>query len=244
MIKRFLALAAVLLSLVCCAPVGYVLNVEMRQPSLSGDDFVGKEMVVICLSGADALDESTPEAEALAKTLENDYFGGKQTIPIYNMEREAGAVYASPDSLVSLVLETGKDVVFLVDGDNVHYYDAMGSGNMKTIPASTKTYTALKSIWRTESFTVLYYETGEWEDALLDAARMEWQSASDKWIKIAQKSSNNMMKRSCAEYDIALACYMVGNYELALQWLDASDADYPISVTGTLRSRIKKKAGL
>ena len=236
--------AAALAALVSCSPQAYVLDLEMRYPSLSGDDFTGKDMAVVYLDSRSRSDSTRvfPKAEAIASALEADYFGSKQTIPIYSVERDPAADYSCVDSLVALVMDTDKDVVFLVDGDVVHYYDSMGSGAVKNVNLSSAVR-MLRSVWKAESYTLLYYEDSAWEAPLVDASSHKWKEASDKWLKLAGRCTNNMQKRSCAEYNIAVACYMVGNYDLALEWLDASDRDYPISLSRGLRSRIKKKAG-
>ena len=243
--KKFgLIVAAALAALASCSPQAYVLDLEMRYPSLSGDDFTGREMAVAYLDSRNRSDSARvfPKAEAIASALEADYFGSRQAIPIYSIERDPAADYSCADSLIALVMDTGKDVVFLVDGDTVHYYDAMGSGTVKNVSLSSSVR-MLKSVWKAESYTLLYYEESAWESALMDASSHKWQEASDKWLKLAGNATNNMQKRSCAEYNIAVACYMVGNNELALEWLDASDRDYPVSLSRGLRSRIKKKAG-
>ena len=53
--------------------------------------------------------------------------------------------------------------------------------------------------------------------------------------------TNNTLKRSCAEFNIATACYMLGDNELALKWLDRSDEDYPVSLSSGLRKRINAR---
>lgn len=53
--------------------------------------------------------------------------------------------------------------------------------------------------------------------------------------------TNNNLRRSCAEFNIAAACFLMGDNELALKWLDSSDEDYPISLSSTLRKRIQSR---
>ena len=242
--KILLFAAAVLAALASCSPSAYVLDLEMRYPSTSGDDFTGKEMAVVCIEKADRSDSAAvlKKAAEIAAVLENDYYGGDTVIPFYSITRDPEANYSAVDTLVAYVMETGADVVFVIDGDWAHYYDAFGDGKVRTQPSFRPRQFA--SNWKRESYTVLYYETDTWLKALNYATQMKWQQASDEWVYLAEKSKNNMQMRSCAEYDVALACYMVGNYDLALKWLDASDADYPISLSKGLRSRINKKKQL
>ncbi len=245
--KSIVILAGLIAALASCSPSAYVLDLEMRYPSASGDDFTGKDMGVVYLQKPDRSDSAKvfARAEAIAKTIEKDYFNSKPEIPLYSVIRKEGGNYSAVDTLVALVMETGKDVVFLVDGPAVHYYDSFGDGKVKSISSSSPQQ--LASVWKNESYTILYYEENTWIKALEYAVKMEWQKASDEWVYIAGINNNNMQKRSCAEYNIALACYMVGNYDLAMQWLEASDKDYPVSLSAGLRRRIinrmVKKAG-
>lgn len=227
-------IAAALLA-VSCGPQSYILDMEMRRPSASGDDFTGRDMAVVCLDS----EKSSKDAVALAVALEKDYFNSAQTVPVFSLDRDPDANYNCADSLVGLVLETGKDVVFLLDDKQILYYDSMGDGAVKTLPVSSMH--SLQSGWKTESFTVYYYEDNSWAKALDFFDKMELEKAVDQWIYIAGSNRNNLQKRACAEYDIALACYLARRYDLALEWLDACDADYEVSASPRLRKRVLEK---
>lgn len=98
------------------------------------------------------------------------------------------------------------------------------------------------SQWQQEQFAIVYYENSEWEQAATDAYNYEWKQALDRWLKIYTDLVNrrgNPEMRACAAYDIGLACFMLGQNELALRWLDRSDADQILSVTEPLRKQIK-----
>ena len=62
-----------------------------------------------------------------------------------------------------------------------------------------------------------------------------------KEARLALKSSNDLLRRSCAEYNIAVACYMMGEYELASEWLDRSDKDNKLPLSDGLRKRIDSR---
>ena len=106
-----------LMVLASCAPQAFVVSPEMRGPSKSGLNLAGKSIAVVWL------EDGNPRAEAFnasaaggfAARLEEDYFGGEQEIGLFTAHGGDGADYASKDSLVSLVMETGKDVVFVID---------------------------------------------------------------------------------------------------------------------------------
>ena len=50
--------------------------------------------------------------------------------------------------------------------------------------------------------------------------------------------TGDLLKRSCAEYNIAVACYMLGDYMLASEWLAMSDKDNKLPQSDALRKRI------
>ena len=95
-------------------------------------------------------------------------------------------------------------------------------------------------VWKEETYTFIYYESPEaWLTAAQYASDYKWNEAMKVWISLLD--TNNPMKRSCAEYNIATACFLMGDNELALKWLNSSDEDYPISLSKTLRKRIQSR---
>ena len=95
-------------------------------------------------------------------------------------------------------------------------------------------------VWKEETYTFIYYESPEaWLTAAQYASDYKWNEAMKVWISLLD--TNNPMKRSCAEYNIATACFLMGDNELALKWLNSSDEDYPISLSKTLRKRIQTR---
>lgn len=109
--------ATALFALVSCAPQAFVVNPEMRGPSKSGLNLAGKSMAVVYLTDGNPRDTlfNASAAAGFATRLEEDYFGGEREVELFTARGGDGADYASKDSLVNLVLETGKDVVFVID---------------------------------------------------------------------------------------------------------------------------------
>ncbi len=96
-----------------------------------------------------------------------------------------------------------------------------------------------KSQWKLQQFTFLYYTAEKWYEAMFLAEQMQWEDAINIWM--GQTKTNSMLKRSAAAYNISVACYIMGEYRLALEWLDRSDKDQPLSLSPGHRSRIQKK---
>ena len=96
-------------------------------------------------------------------------------------------------------------------------------------------------VWKEETYSFIYYESPEaWLKAAQYASDYKWNEAMKVWISLLD--TNNTMKRSCAEYNIATACFLMGDNELALKWLNSSDEDYPISLSKALRKRIQARS--
>lgn len=92
------------------------------------------------------------------------------------------------------------------------------------------------STWKNEGYQVIYYTGNKWLEAAYAASDYRWKEAMDIWMELL--STGNLQKRSCAEYNISIACYMLGAYDLALEWLDRSDKDYPLYQSRSLRKQI------
>ena len=311
---RRLAFASVLLALASCAPQAFVIRPEMRTASKSGLNLAGKSMAVVYLTDDQPVvnNFNASLAEGFAARLEEDYFGGAQEIGLFKMPAEPNVDYSVKDSLVSLVMESGRDVVFLFDlptlgepvvGDflkvagrrrspdssyvsgvavdfttKVYVYDSMNKED-KVLPfngtktLSTEVYSdgnaskemiaarSLASIadignkagslaantflstWKQDSFMVIYYDGAEsaWNKGAEYAFTFKWDKAIEQWLTLT--SSKSAEKRACAAYDIALGCFMSGLPDLALEWLDRSDKDQPISISKDLRRKIKDYTG-
>ncbi len=309
-LRRLATLAPVLLVLVSCAPQAFVIRPEMRTASKSGLNLMGKSMGVVYLTGKETAVNEFNEAiaDGFASRLEEDYFGGQQEIGLFKMPAIDGADYSVKDSLIKLVLESGKDVVFLFDiptiGEpvlgktlkvagrrvspdssyvtnvtshfltKVYVYDSMnkqdqvlafnGDKSLSTdvyslgAPTRKEVMTSLPAIgykagvlaantflsgWKQDYFQVIYYDGAEsaWNKGAEKAYTFHWDEAIKEWMTLVNNKSAE--KRSCAAYNIALGCFMSGLPDLALEWLDRSDKDMPISISKDLRKKIKEYTG-
>ena len=84
----------------------------------------------------------------------------------------------------------------------------------------------------------IYYDSPEdWENGIEAAYKFRWKESMSYWMNLL--NTDNMEKRSSAEYNIANICYILGDYKLALKWLDMSDKDFHLYLSDDLRSRIK-----
>ncbi len=98
---------------------------------------------------------------------------------------------------------------------------------------------SFKSQWKPEQYSIVYYDSPKWYKSVEMAEDYNWKGAMDIWIGMLD--TNDLMKRSCAAFDISVACYMLGDYELASEWLDRSDADNKLPISDAMRKRINAR---
>lgn len=294
---------------VSCGPSRHSIHVEMRHPSKSGIDLAGKTISVVHLESENSISNSFTEgmADGLAYALEQDYGTGDGSVGIYRMAVQPGGDYASKDTLVNLLIDTGADVVFMIDtltlgeltmggsttiaaptsSDSTHIstgklpfrmklycYDAMNKNEnvysynaasvavpfaysdgkqsdeviyaraLNSMPAlgfeaGQTIASSFKAEWKHEQYSVLYFDSANWYKAMEFADKYQWKAAMDIWMELLDTS--DMLKRSCAAYNMAVASYMLGDYELASEWLDRSDVDNKLPLSEGLRTRINSR---
>ncbi len=115
-------------------------------------------------------------------------------------------------------------------------YKALGAEGWA---AGLKVAESFKSQWKHEQYSVVYFETENWYDALNKAEQYEWKAAMDVWMKLLD--TNDPLKRSCAAYNMSVACYMLGDYYLASEWLDFSDTENKLPLSEAMRKRINDR---
>lgn len=294
---------------VSCGPSRHSIHVEMRHPSKSGIEFAGKNVAVVYLENDNPYSNGLAEgiSDGLAYSLEQDYGTGSGSIGVYRMRVISGGSYSSRDTLINLLLDTGSDVVFMMDtlatgaftmggptsvaspssrdssyistGSlpftmKLYCYDAMDkedkvytfSGSSVAVPFAYSDGTAsldsiqeraiaslpelgfeagmtlsstFKAQWKHEQYSIVYFDSPQWLKALDYAEAYEWKMAIDVWINLLD--TNDMLKRSCAAYNLAVATYMLGDYDLASEWLDRSDDDNKLPLSDALRKRINDR---
>lgn len=98
---------------VACSPQVYPLYLEVRGPSPSGLKLAGKNISVVYMDGNNQVDSlfDRQVASSLARSLEEDYFDGREQVGIF---RTPATDSVSLDLMHSLVMETEGDVVFVL----------------------------------------------------------------------------------------------------------------------------------
>lgn len=269
MMKRLLSILSLVFLLVSCGPSRHAIPVEMRHPSKSGIELAGKIVsVVYAKENADAVRKSM--AESFTKSLKEDY--GDDFVKLYGVNGRTGE-YTGRDSLISLLMRTGSDVVFLFDSKKgekgpsgvpvnvaLYCYDGMNKDDKVQSFSGTKVLAAVtdnqiledaakagalvaepfQTQWKLEQYSIAYYESTSWYEALIRAEQYDWKGAMDIWLTLL--NTKDVMKKAAAEYNISVACYMMGEFDLASEWLDRSDADNKLpTLSDALRKRIETR---
>ena len=110
--RRFtLTLGLAALALAACSPQTLTLHCDMRHPSKSGIDLSRKSMSIVYMDDGQAdTTFSNGVASSFARSLEEDYFGGKEAVGVYKIPVDS----VSLDLMHRLVIDSGDDVVFLL----------------------------------------------------------------------------------------------------------------------------------
>ena len=263
----------ILLALVSCGPTRHAITLQMRQPSKSGLDLGGKVVSVAYSSVGDPVADRFNKAMAgsFADVLEEDYATGEGSVRVVRVDG-ANADYAQRDSMVSVLMKTGSDMVFLFASPvfsssnttgavpmkvSLYCYDGMNKEDKvfaytgttvltSTSPSSLENEAVdagknvsdiFKAQWKHEQFSIVYYDSTKWYEALIHAEEYDWKGAMDIWFTLLE--TNDLMKRASAEYNISVACYLLGDFELADVWLKKSKADNDMpTLTDAMSKRI------
>ena len=94
------------------------------------------------------------------------------------------------------------------------------------------------SKWKTESFSFYYFDQfgSDWEQPIEYVEEGKIGKAIDAWSVLVKKG--NSLQRACAAYNMAMAFYLLEDYEMSLLWLDYADKLENVPLSGGLRSRL------
>lgn len=208
-------------------------------------------------------------SDALALNLEMDFFDSQEAIPVFRVPKDDNGLYSSKDTLASYIMDLDCDVIMMLDTPEVqgpvsqrsyssklYIYDSMWEKDdvvvlnstyrlpendieAKALSVGSSLADPLRSEWKTEDFTYVYFDdlSSGWIEALEAVDEGELDKSISLWMKLAKSRSS--IQRACAMYNISMACYLLGEYELAEEWLDRADENYPISLSPGMRKRIE-----
>lgn len=251
---------------------------DMHYPGEAGFVLENKTMSVVYLNDGNRQDTTYVNslATGFAKGLESQYFNSEEAVPVISVPKDPRGLYYAKDSLVSLIMATEADVLFLFDSPRLvssrdslkatsylYVYDGLDRKRDSVIAvALNKNYlngpnlqkaveaygTNVSGLFardvRKEYYSLIYYDYSEdWITALISASNSKWDEAMDKWMNIIS-STNKLEQKACAAYNMAVGCYLMEDYRLALEWIEQSEKFYPISLTPGLKQKIRSQLKL
>lgn len=267
--KRFffgLTAGIAALSMICsCSPTVYNYVYDVIQPSEYGVELNGKSVASVYFDNLhvnDVLFESSL-ASSFSRNLSKEY-ASVDSSAIFTLEYSDSTDFSSKSSIAEILTGTGCDVLFffgvpsfsdssrysqpilvydsLNKSDKIISFEAKGEAGEDMVSAGSAVGKGIADTfapqWMEEVFSVISFGGVRWSEAEAYAADCEWKKAIEIWLDLA--GSNDSSVRSAAEYNIALGCFMSAMPELAIEWLDRSDADYSYPCSKDLRARINK----
>ena len=264
------AFAAIVAAVSCSSSV-YRMNLQMRQPSESGYDFGGKEIGVVYVSMPEDTSNAKALAEGLANALDKDYYDAENRVGFYSMPFRSGADYASRDTMINLVMDTQKDVIFLMEYQKpqkvkdassyrqpivLHVYDSMGkSDTVRTFSGAVLLAEGSETSLRNTGSKASGKFLSKWEPETFyfyyfDSSS-DWEkalSAADnfKWGTAMQIWTDMVpglrdAKLAMAAHNLATAAYILGDLNLAERWLEIAEKGDPLGYSASLRAKINRK---
>ena len=129
------------------------------------------------------------------------------------------------------------DKVFAYTGSKVVILSDESAIMSEAIEAGKLVAASFISQWKHEQYSVVYFDGAKWYEALAHAEQYDWIGAMDIWFSLLD--TDDLMKRASAEFNISVACYMLGDYILADEWLKKSKADNDMpTLTDAMSKRI------
>ncbi len=93
--------------------------------------------------------------------------------------------------------------------------------------------------WNQEERMILCFSGSKWEAAYYLAYDFKWEQAIDIWLDLVK--SGSPMKQGAAAYNLAVACEILGRYDIAHKWLDFAESKCYFAQMTTLRKKLQER---
>ena len=153
------------------------------------------------------------------------YFLCGVTIRIFDANRDRFVAYLPMRDTVycEFLYKLGiADPIAPLQRESAKYYSMAAEGLGEYVAAATQVQ------WQTQERVLFdYTSSNEWFRALSAAYTFDWEEARQIWMGMATKKAGKKMS-AYAAFNIAVCCEMLGQYDLAKEWLDASQKRWHI----------------
>lgn len=92
--------------------------------------------------------------------------------------------------------------------------------------------------WEEQSRMIIAYDDSYWYNAYQNAKSFKWDLAMKTWMKLV--SGTSPKKVAYAAFNLAVACELQEQYDLALEWLELARSRYPFSEISLEKANIEK----
>ncbi|MEJ1729737.1 DUF6340 family protein [Escherichia coli] len=284
---RTIGLLALLLITGACGPMINIMEVDVRLPATRPLNILGRNMAVftpqydsVSMTDSVLLNRF---AQAFADGIASQALLPKGSVPLFShyCGSEPLGTLDQPDYVHRLALETGTDLLFMVDSVTIGGFQAKDlylivpllsvvrvydteqvrfiqyipirdtvawefwiQNDQETIPIPKNAFVDLQKAavylgertarsfvdqWETQDRVVFVYDKRVWNKAYDHALAFEWDKAMDIWLELLE--GPNVKEIACAAFNLALACEMQGNFELAGKWLELSQKTFDMPET-------------
>jgi hypothetical protein len=98
---------------------------------------------------------------------------------------------------------------------------------------------SLLPVWNQEERMIVCYSGAKWENAYYLASDFKWEQAMDVWMELVKVGTPD--KQGAAAYNLAVACEILGRYDIALKWLDFAEGKCYFAQMTTLRKKLQER---
>ena len=174
-------------------------------------------------------------ASAFASELEQDLGTGEGSVGVYRILWQPGVDYADRNSMLGLLVDTDADVVFLFDKAELGQSEATPSSinvpftmklycldgmdkseQVRTFAGSSRSgidgkdagktvAESFKTIWKTEPYSLAYFDSEKWYLALDKAEMYDWKGAMDQWFSLPRNVLALLRPRNASLADLLFA---------------------------------------
>jgi|GEM_PF-335624 hypothetical protein len=175
------------------------------------------------------------------------YLNGHQTIVLIPPDESAymTAYAAVPCQVVLRVFDVDKSqfLAYLPGRDTVYWeflYKRGAQNVLQLISQQRDRYFAvavkglgesyaqdMQAQWQTQERALFSYGTRKWASAVEDAFNFKWEKARQTWMNIATQKAGKKAA-AYAAYNVAVCCEMLGQFDMAKEWLDAAQKRWNI----------------
>lgn len=143
-----------------------------------------------------------------------------------------------------LVVDTLSWTIFGSENVSDSYAVSQANSLLKEVmrEVGNQAASVLVPTWSQEERMIVCFQSSDWETAYYLAYDFKWEQAMDIWLELVK--SQNPQKSGSAAYNMAVACEILGRYDVALKWLEYAEQKCYFSQMTTLKRKLQSHLGI